>query len=302
MMQDTESILKQTIARLSATGYDVPGEFAPCGTGRYPSVDELTRIIDTVRSIVFPEFYDSNSGRPALRDYFVGAQIESLCEKLTPEIARALKFNNVCERHLAESMASDMTYRFIECLPELKRLLLTDVQAIRKGDPAVSDYGEIVLCYPGIAALLHYRVAHALLLLDVPVLPRMLTELAHSRTGIDINPGATIGEYFAIDHGTGIVIGQTAIIGNNCTLYQGVTLGARSFVTDSDGCAVNIPRHPILQDNVTVYSNATILGRITVGRDTVVGGNVWLTHSVPPGSRILQRRAVPVSFTDGAGI
>ena len=192
---------------------------------------------------------------------------------------------------------------FMDRIPEVTRLLHTDVEAISDNDPAVVDRTEIVLCYPGIKVMLHYRVAHELLQLEIPVAPRLLTEMAHSATGIDIHPGARIGEYFAIDHGTGIVVGATTVIGDHVMLYQGVTLGAKNIKYDSDGRPVNEPRHPILEDNVTVYANTTILGRVTIGHDTVVGGNVWLTHSVPPRSRILQTRAVEQPlFTDGAGI
>ena len=157
-------------------------------------------------------------------------------------------------------------------------------------DPAVDNYAEVILCYPVVQSMVNYRTAHALLKLGVPVIPRVISELAHSSTGIDINPGAEIGEYFAIDHGTGVVIGETSIIGNHVTIYQGVTLGAKNFTLDSNGHPVNVPRHPIIEDNVTIYANATILGRITVGHGAVIGGNIWLTQSVPPGSRVLQTR------------
>ena len=192
---------------------------------------------------------------------------------------------------------------FIERIPYISKLLHTDVEAIADNDPAVTDRTEIVLCYPGIKVMLHYRTAHGLLELEIPVAPRLLTEMAHSATGIDIHPGAQIGEYFAIDHGTGVVIGATTVIGDHVMLYQGVTLGAKNFKYDSDGRPIDEPRHPILEDNVTVYANTTILGRVTIGHDTVVGGNVWLTHSVPPCSRILQSRAQQQPlFADGAGI
>jgi len=150
--------------------------------------------------------------------------------------------------------------------------------------------------------MINYRIAHELLKLNVPVIPRIITELAHSATGIDIHPGATIGEYFSIDHGTGVVIGETCVIGNHVRLYQGVTLGAKSFKLDDEGLPMNIPRHPILEDHVIVYSNSTILGRITIGHHSVIGGNIWQTSGVPPYSRILQRKAVSSSFVDGAGI
>ena len=192
---------------------------------------------------------------------------------------------------------------FMERIPEISRLLHTDVEAIADNDPAVTDRTEIVMCYPGIKVMLHYRTAHELLLLEIPVAPRLLTEMAHSATGIDIHPGAQIGEYFAIDHGTGVVVGATTVIGNHVMLYQGVTLGAKNIKYDSDGRPIDEPRHPILEDNVTVYANTTVLGRVTIGHDTVVGGNVWLTHSVPPRSRILQSRATEQPlFIDGAGI
>ena len=191
---------------------------------------------------------------------------------------------------------------FMERIPEISRLLHTDVEAIADNDPAVTDRTEIVLCYPCIKVMLHYRTAHELLYLEIPVAPRLLTEMAHSATGIDIHPGAQIGEYFAIDHGTGVVIGETTIIGNHVTLYQGVTLGAKSFKYDEQGNMLNVPRHPIIEDHVTVYSNASILGRITIGHHSTIGGNIWLTHSVPPNSRILQSKAIDAGFTDGAGI
>lgn len=301
-MTDKNQILLDISARLSTVG-EAESKLTPCGTGQYPSVESLTCITDLIRTIFFPDFFGNQGQNPTMRKYLIGVKVENLFNALRQEIAHALKFNDVCRRDEAEMQAAVLSSGFIEKMPDIKKLIYSDVEAIYKSDPAVTDYGEIVLCYPAITAMLNYRVAHALLGLDVPVIPRMLTEIAHSRTGIDINPGAKIGAYFAIDHGTGIVIGQTAIIGRHCTLYQGVTLGAKSFVADDDGMLLNIPRHPILEDNVTVYSNASILGRITVGHDTVIGGNVWLTQSVPPFSRILQRRAVTTqTFTDGAGI
>ena len=192
--------------------------------------------------------------------------------------------------------------KLIDHLPEVKRLLYTDVEAMFQNDPAARNYGEVSYCYPVVSTMTHYRLAHVLHQMQVPVIPRIITEQAHSRTGIDIHPGATIGEYFAIDHGTGVVIGETTIIGNHVTLYQGVTLGAKSFKYDADGNMLNVPRHPIIEDNVTIYSNASILGRITIGHDSVIGGNIWLTHDVPPHSRILQSKAVDVSFQGGLGI
>jgi serine O-acetyltransferase len=192
--------------------------------------------------------------------------------------------------------------QFIEALPEIKRLLFTDVMAIFDNDPAVHNYSEVIFCYPVVQTMIHYRIAHQLHISGVPILPRILTELAHSTTGIDIHPGAQIGEYFSIDHGTGVVIGETCIIGHHVTIYQGVTLGAKSFKYDADGNMLNVPRHPIIEDYVTIYSNASVLGRITIGHHSTIGGNIWLTHSVPPNSRILQSKAVDASYEGGLGI
>lgn len=173
-------------------------------------------------------------------------------------------------------------------IPAIARLVNTDVDAVLHNDPAVTDRGEVILSYPLTFAMVHYRAAHVLYHLGVPRIPRMLTELAHSRTGIDIHPAATIGDYFCIDHGTGVVIGETTIIGSHVVLYQGVTLGAKNFEYDEQGRPIDIPRHPILEDRVTVYSNTSILGRVTIGHDTVIGGNVWLTQDVPANSIVLQ--------------
>ena len=177
---------------------------------------------------------------------------------------------------------------FWDEVPSIARLVNSDVDAVLHNDPAVTDRGEVILSYPLTYEMVHYRAAHVLYLLHVPRIPRMLTELAHARTGIDIHPAAQIGEYFCIDHGTGVVIGETAIIGSHVVLYQGVTLGAKNFEYDKNGKPMDIPRHPILEDNVTVYSNTSILGRVTIGHDTVIGGNVWLTQDVPANSIVLQ--------------
>lgn len=195
----------------------------------------------------------------------------------------------------------DVARGFAGGIARIRALIESDAEAVRRNDPAARDIREVVFCYPSVTALLHYRAAHLLHTMGVGLLPRMITERAHSLTGIDIHPGAVIGGHFAIDHGTGVVIGETCIIGQRVTLYQGVTLGARNFRYDADGIPMNVPRHPVIEDDVTVYSNASILGRITIGRASVIGGNVWLTHSVPPGSRILQGK-IQESFSDGAGI
>jgi serine O-acetyltransferase len=200
-------------------------------------------------------------------------------------------------------IAREKAAAFIAFLPELRRVLATDVEAAYYGDPAAQGRGEVIFCYPAIRAISSYRIAHKLLELDIPLIPRIISEMAHSETGIDIHPRAQIGEFFTIDHGTGTVIGATCIIGNNVKLYQGVTLGAKSFPLDENGNPIKgIPRHPIIEDNVIIYSQATILGRITIGKGSVIGGNVWVTNDLPPGSKVIQMKARSASFIDGAGI
>lgn len=225
-------------------------------------------MIDIVRSIVFPEFFPST-------------------EPLELQLRAVLTYQLSTVLDDGEQAASKAC-QFIEAMPEITRLLHTDVDAVLRNDPAVVNRAEVVYCYPLVQVMLHYRTAHQLLLMDVPLLPRMLTEMAHSATGIDIHPAATIGDHFCIDHGTGVVIGATTIIGRNVVIYQGVTLGAKNFTRDSEGVPIDEPRHPIIEDNVTIYSNTSVLGRITIGHDTVVGGNIWLTHDVAPHSRIVQ--------------
>ncbi len=238
------------------------------------TVGHLKELMERVKDAVFPEYSDTPENY-ALR--CIQTELEAVTDEATASA-------------------------FMERLPRIKELLGTDVEAIAHNDPAVKSTQEIVYCYPAVTAMLYYRTAHELHLLGVPVIPRMLTEYAHSHTGIDIHPGAVIGDHFAIDHGTGIVIGETSIIGSHVTLYQGVTLGARNFTYDKDGKPLNLPRHPILEDGVTVYSNSSILGRVTIGKDSVIGGNVWLTRSVPEKSRILQGKTQDFAFSDGAGI
>jgi serine O-acetyltransferase len=193
---------------------------------------------------------------------------------------------------------------FLSRLPEVRRLLAKDVRAAFEGDPAATSVDEAIFCYPGVRAISNYRLAHELYTLGVPLIPRLITEQAHSVTGIDIHPGASIGARLFIDHGTGVVIGETCVIGSGVRIFQGVTLGARSFPLDEQGRPVKgVPRHPIVEDDVIIYAGATILGRVTIGKGSVIGGNVWLTHSVPPGSRITQAQELPDAklFEGGAG-
>lgn len=213
-----------------------------------PTIDTLKRFMAYMRGEVFPEFFPKSP---------VPLELE-------------------------------LPGEFWSVVPEIARLVNTDVDAMLHNDPAVTDRGEVILSYPLTQVMIHYRTAHVLYTLGVPRIPRMLTELAHSRTGIDIHPAAQIGEYFCIDHGTGVVIGETTIIGSHVVLYQGVTLGAKNFEYDEQGRPKDLPRHPILEDHVTVYSNTSILGRVRIGHDTIIGGNVWLTQDVPANSIVIQ--------------
>lgn len=274
---------------------------------KMPSRRRMAEVVELIMSVIFPGYFGSSKVEPCTLSFHTGVAIDKINTILRSQINRGLCFVcdnldtakcNNCSRN-AEQLALD----FIVKLPYIRQQLAKDVKATFLADPASKSYGEIIFAYPGIMAIAHYRIAHELLLLDVPLLPRIIAELAHSETGIDIHPKATIGEYFTIDHGTGIVIGATCIIGDNVTLYQGVTLGAKSFPVDKDGNPVKgVPRHPIVEDNVTVYSGATILGRITIGKGSLIGGNVWLTNSVSPGSKIIQHKVREMLFTDGGGI
>lgn len=257
-----------------------------------PSIEDLKEMMSLLRRVIFPGFFGTE--QEAQRDsiqYYMGVYLERIYELLHEQIFNGLCFEveRCCD---SKERSSSIAIAFINQIPRIKYLLSTDVKAILDGDPAAKSVSEIIFCYPAVIAILYQRVAHELYLLNVPVLPRIITEMAHSITGIDIHPGAHIGEYFSIDHGTGIVIGQTSIIGNHVRLYQGVTLGAKSFELDDNGLPMDVPRHPIIEDNVTIYSNTSILGRITIGEGSVIGGNIWLTHSVPPHSKVLQTKAI----------
>lgn len=222
-------------------------------------VNKVEEVINSFRSILFPKFYG---------------------EGMTEELLYA-QLCRIIDKKAASSM--------IDYLPELKEQLEMDVEAAYNGDPAAESYDEIICCYPVIKAMINYRVAHKMLSLGISLIPRIITEKAHSETGIDIHPAASIGHHFTIDHGTGVVIGATCIIGNNVKLYQGVTLGAKSFPLDEKGNPIKgIPRHPIIEDDVIIYSNSTVLGRITIGRGSIIGGNLWVTKGTGPGEKLMQ--------------
>jgi len=258
-----------------------------------PSIEALAEIVDLLRQILFPGYYGQSSINLDTIDYYIGVNIDKVLKKLQEQIKRGLCFA-CAENQFATCVncgdrAKQITQEFIFKLPNIRDLLSTDVKAAYLGDPAANNYGEVIYCYPAIKTMTNFRIAHELYLLNVPLIPRIITEMAHSETGIDIHPAAQIGEYFSIDHGTGVVIGETCVIGRNVKIYQGVTLGAKSFPLDENGNPIKgIPRHPIVEDNVVIYAESTILGRITIGKDSVIGGNVWLTHDLPPNSKISQ--------------
>jgi serine O-acetyltransferase len=266
-----------------------------------------TAVIEALKRL-FEAFFPGFVGRQFLTHanvaFHTGALLDEVAEELTEQIFAAVTHEGLdgdSDRQRCRDFAEAAVIRLYERLPELRRLLLLDVAAAYDGDPAAKNANEVIFSYPGLQAIATYRVAHELELARVPFLPRIMTEWAHSRTGIDIHPGARIGERFFIDHGTGVVIGETTIIGNNVKLYQGVTLGALSFPKDERGKLIRgLRRHPELQDDVVIYGGATILGDITIGTGAVIGGNVWLTQSVPPHTKVVNEPQM-VRFTTGKG-
>ncbi len=272
---------------------------------KLPSRKELQKILDGLNAVLFP----NRLGLPDLNDegidYFVGHTLETLLRELYKQIRRELQFISGHEGvdKAANEQAISIARQFAAQLPTVRALVDSDIQAAYEGDPAARSPDEVLVCYPGITAIIHHRLAHILYQLGAPLVARMISEIAHSSTGIDIHPGAQIGESFFIDHGTGVVIGETAIIGRHVRVYQAVTLGAKRFQKDDNGMLVKgNERHPIVEDDVVIYAGATILGRITIGRGSTIGGNVWLTHSVAPGSNITQAYARSELFHGGAGI
>jgi serine O-acetyltransferase len=290
--ENLTQILTEAVAELSEPE-TLKGLFHQHRDGNpLPSQKALEEIIMLSRSILFPGYYGKSSVTINTIPYHIGVHVERLHKLLSDQILAGLCFvcddagGNYEELTSRRAHAEELAIRLIERLPHIRRTLATDVEAAYNGDPAAESFGEIISCYPVIKALTNYRLAHELIELGVPLIPRIISEMAHSETGIDIHPAATIGHHFTIDHGTGVVIGATCIIGNNVKLYQGVTLGAKSFPLDADGNPIKgIPRHPILEDDVVVYANATILGRITIGRGSVIGANVWVTEDMEPNSK-----------------
>jgi serine O-acetyltransferase len=257
-----------------------------------PSRDAAVAVLDALQELMFPGYTGAQGLTGAGLRLHVESRVAWLYETLAEQIGRAVSHGHLLEDAcpVTERQATDSAEEFIARLPAVREVLATDVLAAYEGDPAARCYDEIIFSYPGLYAIMTYRLAHELHTLDVPLIPRIMTEHAHSRTGIDIHPGTRVGPGFFIDHGTGVVVGGTAVIGANVKLYQGVTLGAFSFDKDATGQLVrHTKRHPTIEDDVVIYAGATILGGdTTIGRGSVIGGNVWLTHSVPPGTRVLQ--------------
>jgi serine O-acetyltransferase len=280
------------------TNHDIP----------MPSVAVLSECMELLRGILFPGYFGPSDLRPETMRFHIGASLDRVVQLLTEQVKRG--FCYACSYQDVPMPCGDcdvravrLTDEFIATLPRIRELLSSDVEAAYEGDPAALRKGETIFCYPSLRAMANHRVAHELFSLEVPLIPRIISEIAHSATGIDIHPGATIGPRFFMDHGTGIVIGETSIIGENVRIYQGVTLGAKSFSFGADGNPIKgIARHPVVENDVIIYSGATILGRVIIGAGSVIGGNVWLTRSVPSGTKVLQGKTLEMKFEGGGGI
>jgi serine O-acetyltransferase len=306
-MKDADSWIDSTVRPLlDASSFNVLSHKHRAGESM-PSAEKLKTLVDKIRQLIFPGFFGEIDLKTSNLETYMCKLVSEVNDLLRDQIFSGLCF--ICEQETNRDLsgkrmdAERVSDQFIRALPELRRVMITDVSAAYLGDPAANSMGEVIFCYPAIKAISSYRIAHSLFSLGVPLIPRIITEMAHSETGIDINPEAVIGEYFTIDHGTGVVIGSTSIIGKNVKLFQGVTLGAKSFPLDEKGNPVKgIPRHPIVEDNVIIYSNATILGRITIGHDSVIGGNVWVTNDLVPYSKVVQTKNRSTEFFHGGGI
>lgn len=259
-----------------------------------PSKGKVIDIVEQTRRILFPGYFTNSRLHAANLEYYIGKQTTELYDKVADQITMAIRHN--CRRNDlkcidCEQKSHRLAIAFIECLPKVAAVLATDIRAALTGDPATKTPDEVIFCYPGLLATSIYRIAHELHGLEVPIIPRIMTEYAHSLTGIDIHPGATIGSHFFIDHGTGVVIGETTIIGDNVRIYQGVTLGALSLPRDAGTKLQDQKRHPTIEDNVIIYANTTILGGDTViGKGSIIGGNIWITESVATGTKVLLKK------------
>ena len=272
---------------------------------RLPSRKALVGILDGLSAVLFPNRLGAPDVSDEGIDYFVGHTLDATLRDLLEQVRHELQFSSGQEGigDADRERAIEITRAFAARLPEVRAVLDSDIRAAYEGDPAADSVDEVLVCYPGIIAITHHRLAHVLHRLGAPLIARLIAEIAHSATGIDIHPGAEIGGSFFIDHGTGVVIGETAVIGQRVRLYQAVTLGAKRFPANESGALIKgNARHPIVEDDVVIYAGATILGRVTIGRESIIGGNVWLTRSVPPGSNISQAQVRSEIFDGGAGI
>jgi len=304
-----DQVLTGVVGELLVQGAELATPLRKTFTGHpLPSRTEVVEMVDLLRSVIFPGFVGNRDVTEESLGFHLGAALHRASLIMVDEIHRGLCFACAREKNnrtpeLCLGRAKSITTDFLRRLPEVRRKLALDAVAAYEGDPAAPSPAEAIFCYPGLLAVTCHRIAHELYRADVPLIPRIISEHAHSLTGIDIHPGATIGERFFIDHGTGVVIGETARIGNRVRIYQGVTLGAKTFPLDDEGNPIKgIVRHPVIEDDVTIYSGATILGTVTIGRGAVIGGNVWVTRDVPPGATISQTRPTTERFQDGGGI
>ncbi len=303
-----EEALPGVVEQLEAQAGTLATSLRKTFTGQpLPSPGEIARVVELLTSAIFPGYFGNRDIIEQGMGFHIGATLARASLIMADEIRRGLCFGcehpKTCSLAQCQEQGHQLTALFLLHLPELRRLLALDAVAAYEGDPAAASPSEVIFCYPGLRAITSHRIAHELYAMGVPLIPRIISEHAHSVTGIDIHPGAQIGEAFFIDHGTGVVIGETCIIGDRVRIYQGVTLGARSFPLDRDGNPVKgTPRHPIVEDDVIIYAEATILGRVRIGKGSVIGGNVWLTRDVAPGGRIAQTRPRPGLFETGAGI
>jgi len=288
---DIEQIA-QSLSAARREWRDAHNRAQDAGEREFPSRDALAQVVHQLKGALFPMRLGPYDLRQESEDFYVAHTLDSALHALHVQIGLELRYSarrQALDGADVEAQARRSAQAFAQSLPAIRRLLDSDVLAAYQGDPAARSVDEVLLCYPGILAMIHHRLAHRLYQLDLPLLARIVAELAHSETGIDIHPGAQIGAGFFIDHGTGVVIGETAVIGQRVRVYQAVTLGAKRFPTGADGhLQKGLPRHPVVQDDVVIYAGATILGRVTLGRGAVIGGNVWLTHDVPAGSHVTQ--------------
>jgi serine O-acetyltransferase len=279
----------------------LPAEY---GVEAFPSRQRLTKIMEELRGVLFPLRLGPDYVRLGNEDRFVAQSLQLVLSRLNAQVRLEIAYVRdapLCRAVDAE--ASELVVAFARQLPQIRALLDTDLEAAYRGDPAARGIDEVLISYPGMLAIIHHRLAHALHMLGAPLVARIVAEISHSRTGIDIHPGAQIGPSFFIDHGTGVVIGETAVIASRVRLYQGVTLGAKNFPADEAGVLLKaIPRHPIIEDDVVIYAGASILGRVTIGQGSIIGGNVWLTHDIAPGSRVFQAREQNlITWREGEG-